>query len=172
MTLNDLERVAPALLSHRSETPRPIAWALLHNLLGITFPADYIEYFSHYPPLLIDGFMTVLGPTPGREDGYVAAISEKLEMMRSLADDDMTEDYKFHPEADGLFPWGASNEGDMFFWRMNGRNPDDWSSVVYTSNGDWWEHSGGTLSLLVGLIDGSVEHRGLPPQPGRNPTVT
>jgi hypothetical protein len=28
------------------------------------------------------------------------------------------------------------------------------------------------LSLLVGLIDGTVEHLGLPPEPGPNPTVT
>ena len=169
--LLDLERVAPAFLRHRSETVRPVDWKLLRDRFGTALPADYREYCSYYPPLTIDDFMAFLVPNPGREDRFVDVISEQLELMRELAEDDMTEDYTFHPEADGLFPWGSSNQGDMFFWRMSGPDPDEWPAVVYTANGGWWEHAGGAVSLIVGLIDGSVEHRGLPPRPGPNPTV-
>ncbi|WP_328468371.1 SMI1/KNR4 family protein [Actinoplanes sp. NBC_00393] len=170
-TLNDLERVAPAFLAQRSETVLPIDWEFVQNHFGITFPADYREYRSHYRHLLIDGFLTILGPVPGDEQGYVAATAEHLELFRGMADDDMTEGYTFHPEAGGLFPWGGSSEGDMFFWRMSGPDPDRWPSVVFSRNLDWWEHDGTMLSLVVGLIDGSVEHRGLPVQPRPNPPV-
>ncbi|MEU4690916.1 hypothetical protein [Actinoplanes sp. NPDC023714] len=167
----DLERVAPAFLPHRSETVRPVDWDLVQERLGIIFPADYREYTSHYPPLLIDDFLVILGPAPGQEEGYLEATLERLDELRGLAEDDMTEDYTFHPEAGGLFPWGSSSEGDLFFWRTTGSDPDKWPTVVYTSNFDWWEHDGGALSLVVGLIDQSVPHAGLPPQPRPNPTV-
>ncbi|GIF16464.1 SMI1/KNR4 family protein [Actinoplanes teichomyceticus] len=171
LTLEDLERVAPALLPHRSPVVHPVDWDSLQATLGITFPADYREYAGRYWGLSFDDFMTVLAPRPGDENGYVDAISEILELMVSLSEDDMTENYTFHPEPDGLFPWGASNRGDHFFWRKSGPDPDRWPAVVYTANGDWWEHDGGMLALLVGLIDGSVEHRGLPPRPGPNPSI-
>jgi hypothetical protein len=171
LTLGDLERVAPALLPHRSATARPVDWQLLRTNLGITFPADYREYVDHYPALSYDDFMMIVVPEPGNESGYLRGAFETLQMMARLAERDMTEDYTFHPHEGGLFPWGESNEGDLFFWRMNGPDPDRWPAVVHTSNGDWWEHEGGLVSLMVGLIDGSVEHRGLPPEPGPNPTV-
>jgi hypothetical protein len=171
-TLDDLERVAPALLAHRSATERSVDWNLVRDRLGIALPTDYLAFCRYYGHLTIDDFLAILGPLPGQEEGYVSATHEEMELMRSLADDDMTEGYTFYPEAGGLFPWGSSNQGDMFFWRMSGPDPDAWPAVVYTRNDDWWECSGGMLALLVGLIDGSIEHWGLPPQPGANPTVT
>jgi SMI1/KNR4 family protein SUKH-1 len=171
-SLSDLERVAPALLPHRSATVRPIDWAALHTELGVAFPADYRDYVSRYPGVTFDDFMHVVTPDPGGESDYLAGVSETLEMMESFAEDDMTEGYRFHPDEGGLIPWGESNQGDIFFWRKNGPDPDRWPAVVYTANSDWWEHEGGMLSLLVGFIDGTVEHLGLPPQPGPNPTVT
>jgi hypothetical protein len=171
LTPGDLERVAPALLPHRSATVRPVDWELVQTTLGIAFPTDYREYADRYPGLSIDDFMTILVPAPGNESGYLGGVAEILELMDGLAEDEMTEDYTFHPEQDGLFPWGTSNQGDHFFWRKNGPDPDRWPAVVYTANDDWWEHEGGLLALVVGLIDGSVEHKGLPPRPGPNPTV-
>ena len=170
VTLADLERVAPAFLPHRSEAVRPVDWDLIRNRLGIDYPADYREYASRYAPLLIDDFLVILGPTPGQEEGYIEATIEQLELVREYAADDETGNYTVHPEAGGLFPWGSSSEGDMFFWRTTGPDPDEWPVVVY-ANHDFWEHPGGALSLVVGLIDGSTEHRSLPPQPGPNPTV-
>lgn len=172
MKLADLERVAPAFLPHRSETVRPIDWDLLHGRLGTVLPADYREYCSYYPPLTIDDFMNLLVVRPGREERWVEMQAEELDVVESLDDDDRPEHYTFHPDPGGLLLWGASNEGDMFFWRKSGPDPDQWPAVVFTRNRDWWEHEGGALSLVVGLIDGSVEHWGLPPQPGPNPTVT
>lgn len=171
LTLSDLERVAPALLPHRSATVRPLDWDLLQSTLGITFPADYREYADHYPDLTFDDFMHIVVADPGGENAFLGGVAETLEMMDSLAEDDMTHGYRFHPAEGGLLPWGESNQGDIFFWRKSGPDPDRWPAVVYTTNDDWWEHEGGMLALLVGLIDGSVAHKGLPPRPGPNPAV-
>lgn len=171
LTLSDLERVAPALLPHRSATVRPIDWELLQTALGVALPADYREFAERYPALALDDTMVLRVPEPGAEQAYVSGVLSLSEEMESLAEDDMTEDYTFHPAPDGLICWGATNVGDYFFWRRNVPDADRWPTVVFSSTGFWWEHEGGFLALLVGLIDGSVEHRGLPPEPGPNPSI-
>jgi hypothetical protein len=108
----------------------------VQSCLGITFPADYVEYRGRYTHLLVDRFLTVTGPAPGDELAYVNGTVEHLQLVREMAADDMTEGYLPHPEVDGLFPWGESSEGDMFFWRVSGSDPNQWPSVVFTRNGD------------------------------------
>jgi hypothetical protein len=112
-------------------------------------------------------------PEPGKESQFVTGVATINDILADLAEDDEDVDYTFHPAEDGLIPWGSTNEGDFFFWRRNGPDPDRWPVVVYSSNLEWWEHEGGMVSLLVGLIDGSVEHRGLQASaPGPNPSVS
>jgi hypothetical protein len=166
-SLSDLERVAPALLPHRSATVRPVDWAALHTELGVALPADYRAFADHYPPLWIDDALILRVPEPGAESAYVSGVFSLSEEV-----DGWSEDYPVHPAEDGLICWGGTDTGDYFFWRRNGPDPGRWPAVVWTSRDLWWEHEGGFLSLLVGLIDGSVEHRGLTPQPGPNPSIT
>ena len=166
LMLSDLERVAPALLPHRSATVRPIDWESLQAALGVALPTDYREFADRYPALWIDGCLILRVPEPGDESTYVDGVFSINEEFVGL-----TEDYTLHPERDGLIPWGATDTGDYFFWRRNGPDPDQWPAVVFTSRSYWWEQDGGFLALLVGLIDGSVEHKGLTPEPGPNPTI-
>ncbi|MBE1488334.1 SMI1/KNR4 family protein [Plantactinospora soyae] len=171
MRLSDLERVAPALLPHRSATVRPIDWELLQTTLGVALPTDYREFVDHYPPLHLDDVMILRVPEPGDEAAYVSGVFSLSEEFASLSEDGLTEDYTFHPAEGGLICWGGTDTGDYFFWRKDGPDPDRWPAVVSSSTSYWWEHDGGFLALIVGLIDGTVEHWGLPPQPGPNPTV-
>ena len=171
LILGDLERVAPALLSHRSATVRPIDWEVLQTNLGAPLPADYRDFADRYPALWIDNVMILRVPDPGAESRFVSGVFSLSEEFADLAEDGMTEDYTFHPAEGGLICWGGTDTGDYFFWRKNGPDPDLWPAVVSSRRGYWWEHEGGFLALIVGLIDGSVEHDGLPPQPGRNPTI-
>jgi hypothetical protein len=94
-----------------------------------------------------------------------------LEEVADLSEDGLTEDYRFHPEPHGLFPWGVSNGGDRLFWRMTGPDPDRWPTVIGTREDFWWEHDGSMLALLVGFITGSIEPLGMRPELGPNPTV-
>lgn len=168
-SVEDLERVAPALLAHRRDAEPPIDWALIEERLGFGLPSDYREFVRRYPSVDFDDFLTVGGPRPGAEDGFVRSVLENMELVRDLAEED--------PELeDGERPgpavmWGGSSSGDMFLWHVTGPEPDAWPALVFTRNSDWWEYTGGMLGLLAGLIDGSVECWGLPSKPGPNPTV-
>jgi hypothetical protein len=167
LTLRSLERVAPALLPHRSATVLPIDWEFLQTALGVRLPTDFREFADHYPAVAIDDYLAIGVPEPGKENQYVSGLHNINDVIEGLI-----EDYPLHPAEDGLIPWGSSNQGDLFFWHTNDPDPDRWPAVVYSSNGDVWEHDGGMLSLLVGLIDGSIEHWGLAPDaPGPNPSI-
>ena len=84
----------------------------------------------------------------------------------------MADGYVAHPEPGGLIPWSESLSGDVFYWRVTGNEHDSWSVVVNSRNLEWWECDGGALSFLVGIIDGSIERRGLPSDgPGSDPKV-
>ncbi len=167
LKLSDLERVAPALLPHRSATVRPIDWQLLRTSLGVALPADYREFADRYPALSIAGSMILRVPEPGDESAFVSGVHSIGEEMAFMAVDEV---YTFHPEADGLICWGGTDTGDTFFWRNNGPDPDRWPAVVFTRNDYRWEHEGGFLALLVGLIDGSIEGTGLS-ELGTNPGI-
>ncbi|MCX4972031.1 SMI1/KNR4 family protein [Streptomyces sp. NBC_00620] len=172
LRVSDLERVVSELLSHRSPGPRGVNFEAISQILGVELPSDYRELADFYPTLEFDDFLRVPTPLPGQERAFGDGIFRELETLRDLQDDDMTEGYVAHPDPGGLIPWSESLSGDVFYWRISGGNSDDWPVVVNSRNDDWWEFQEGALAFLVGLIDGTIERRGLPDRiPGANPRV-
>ncbi|GAB2836779.1 hypothetical protein GCM10027176_46430 [Actinoallomurus bryophytorum] len=113
------------------------------------FPADYKALCGRYGLLEIDAFMGV------DHAGIPANIAVKLDdsrcgidLLRVLTDkygfifpaDDsgdevQAEPYPYHPEPGGLYPWGATQNGDTLFW-LTAADPDRWTIVV-TDGGSW-----------------------------------
>ncbi|WP_107092071.1 MULTISPECIES: SMI1/KNR4 family protein [unclassified Streptomyces] len=137
---------------------------MIDRLLGVRLPSDYREFVLAYPAIELDGFLRVFAPVPGLEEGFVDEIREELEILGDLYEsgDDLSGGYAPHPAENGLLPWGTSLSGDTFFWKVTADDGDRWPVVVGGRNGDWWEFEGGLIAFLVGLIDGTVERRGLP----------
>ncbi|MEU3047299.1 SMI1/KNR4 family protein [Streptomyces sp. NPDC006984] len=172
LTVARLEEVVSGLRAHRPEQPRGIDFALVTQLLGTGLPSDFQELSRAYPTLEFDGFLRVPTPRPGGEEKYVDGLRYELEVLQDLVDEDMAEGYVGYPEPGGLLPWSESLSGDVFYWRTVGDDPDGWPVVVNSRNDEWWEFEGGALAFLVGLVDGTVERRGLPADvPGRDPQV-
>ncbi|EST21807.1 hypothetical protein N566_27030 [Streptomycetaceae bacterium MP113-05] len=173
LRVEQLEDVAPALARQRSPRPRQIDFELIAGRLGLPgFPSDYRPLADRYPPMEIDGFLRVWLPTPGDENGFAGHLLDELETVREMTEDDLTYGFDAHPAAGGLVPWGESLHGDAFFWRVRSGRPDEWPTVVGTRTQEWWEYPGGMVAFLAGLIDGTVERRGLPEDvPRRRPGV-
>lgn len=172
--ITHLEQVIPGLASGRPSRVRAVDIQVIDRLLGVHLPADYREFILSYPAIEIDNFLRVPSPVVGDEEEFCDEIQEELEIMRDLyeAGDGLTGGYAPFPVANGLLPWGTSLSGDTFYWRVTGPDGDQWPVVVGGRNGDWWECEGGMIAFLVGLIDGSIERRGLPRDvPTRNPQV-
>jgi len=172
LTVWDLENAVQGLREHRTEELRRVNFEEIHQLLGVHLPRDFRELAESYSTLEFDEFLRVPIPTPGKEREYVDGMLGELEILRELQEDGMSEGYVPHPEPGGLIPWSESLSGDVFYWRVSAGIPEEWPIVVNSRNMEWWEYAGGALDFLVGLINGSIERRGLPMDvPGRNPEV-
>jgi hypothetical protein len=123
LTLNDLERVAPGLLPHRSATVRAIDWESLQAALGATLPTDYREFAGRYPSLCLDESMILRVPDPGDESRFVSGTFSLGEEFADLAEDGMTEDYVFHPALGGLICWGGTDTGTVSSGERTARTP-------------------------------------------------
>ncbi|OIJ86741.1 hypothetical protein BIV24_26070 [Streptomyces colonosanans] len=92
--------------------------------------------------------------------------------LGDLRDSGMSHGYVPFPESGGLVPWGDSIDGDVFYWRTNGGDPQGWTVLVSGHNDDWCEFEMGVTEYLAGLVSGTVPPDGLPPDfPGATPVV-
>ncbi|GHC69572.1 hypothetical protein GCM10010349_44470 [Streptomyces flavofungini] len=172
MSVQDLERVLPALLRHRAPTARTIDWDALSGALGTALPSDFMELTEKYPALAIGDFLAIHIPDPGEEHSFVEGMREDLEVLGDLRDSGMSHGHVPYPEARGLLPWGDSSDGDLFYWKTTDEGPDTWTILVSGRNDDWCEFKGGLTEYLAGLVSGTVPPDGLPPDfPGRTPSV-
>ncbi|MFR9794352.1 hypothetical protein ACL02U_00335 [Streptomyces sp. MS06] len=173
LMLSRLEEVLPALREYRSADVNPVDWDFIEREVGCRFPADFVEMSRAYPSFVLDDFLSVHVPEPGRERNFVAGVRQMLGTLRNLRDADMAHGYVPFPEPGGLVPWGDSCDGDDFYWRTVGDSPDDWTVLVAGRNDDWCEFRGTLTEYLAGLVSGTVPPDGLPPDfPGDAPTVS
>ena len=60
--------------------------------------------------------------------------------------------YALHPDADGIFPWGVTDNGDVLYWLCRG-GLSDWAIVVCDSRSSRWrEFRVSTAEFLTSLI--------------------
>ena len=170
--LHELEEALPAIREHRVSGGRHIDWGYIEREVGTRFPADFMELSEAYPAFVLDEFLSIHIPGVGRESNFVNGIRRMLEALQSLRSDGMSHGYVPFPEANGLVPWGDSCDGDDFYWRTAGVDPDEWTILVSGRNDDWCEYRGTLTQYLAGLVSGRVVPDGLPPDfPGDSPSV-
>ncbi|MEE1806721.1 SMI1/KNR4 family protein [Streptomyces sp. BE133] len=172
MSIESLEAALPGLVAQRLEVPRRIAWQVLFDGLRTGLPDDYIALAEFYPRLEIGQFLCVTSPAPGSEAEFVEEAREDIAVAEGMAQKEMFGGYPAFPESGGLLVWGASIDGDEFFWRTQGQ-PNEWTVVVAGRNDDWFPYEGSLSSYLAWLCSGTAEPHGLPPNfPGPEPVVS
>jgi hypothetical protein len=148
------------------EVPDPDGWEEVEGILGARLPADYKSFLSTYGTGSVDGFLLVLNPFSARPALRVQDFGQ--EMLRVLRENraDGTEEPPFpiHPEPGGLFPWGATDNGDWCYWVTEPTtDPERWSIAVNMSRGpEWFSHPGPLTAFLTDLLSGSVRIPFLP----------
>lgn len=169
--LADLE----SLIGPPTMTPPAVDWNALERLTGLVFPEDYKALAGRYGMLEINAFLDVhhVG-MPADTPTMLRQCQETLDGLRELqenlgfiyVEDDSGREveaapYPIYPEPGGLFPWGATQNGDSLLW-LTHADPGRWTIVV-TGGGTWWEFDGGILDFLVGLLSGTLRCPILPP---------
>ncbi|MEY9877918.1 hypothetical protein ABH931_007442 [Streptacidiphilus sp. MAP12-33] len=129
--------------------------------LGTALPPDFMLLAEHFPVLTIGDSLAVTSPLPGREQAWVRATLDELEIIGDWCEDAHGDPpVRPFPAPGGLLPWGATDWGDYFLWSTNG-TPAQWTVTVATRGGSWWHYDGGIVQFLTGFVDGSVEQWGL-----------
>ncbi|GII33850.1 SMI1/KNR4 family protein [Planotetraspora mira] len=172
LRVEELEATLPSMTQWRAPARRSVDWAALEADLGTALPSDYRSLAEAYPPLVVDDFLFVSVPRPGAEASWASGRRYSSEILQDLYEIGDTEDYVPYPEPGGLLCWAESNEGDVFYWKMNSPDPDAWPVVVRGANGDWSEFPVGAVEFLAGVYRRSIDVPGMPRSfPGDDPKV-
>ncbi|MEV6654794.1 SMI1/KNR4 family protein [Streptomyces sp. NPDC051219] len=163
-TLTDLIAALPGLARVSSERPKRLDWDRLSRLMGTDLPQDFMGLAEAFPSMEIGGFLRIWIPSEGGESEYAEAVQTELETLQYLAEDGESGGRVPYPAKGGLLPWGASLEGDVFYWRTNDPSPLSWSVTVGGANGSWWDVDCGLIEFVVGLINGTCDSGELPPE--------
>jgi hypothetical protein len=137
-----------------SETPEKGGWEAVEATLGFALPEDYKEFISTYGTGAVDGFLWVLNPfSKNQHLNLINQGTVRLDAQRRFAEDSgITTPYALHPDADGLFPWGLTDNGDVLYWLCKGA-PSSWFIVVCDSRASYWEEFNfSTTEFLASLI--------------------
>jgi len=137
MNLEQLTRVLPPP-AHPYNTGTPDRWDAVEKVLGFVLPADYKEFTYIYGTGQIAGFMVVLNPfVANGPNNLVQGAGNKLEFLRMAREiDERTVPYPLYPEAEGLFPWGKTDQQQTLLWHRVGP-PDQWAVVVSDRSVCW-----------------------------------
>lgn len=137
-----------------SETPDVDGWQSVEAKLGMPLPVDYKEFITCYGTGAIDGFLWVLNPfSKNKYLNLLDSGNSQLDGLRQLRDECGEKiPYAIFPEANGLFPWGITDNGDVLYWVCSGP-PSNWPIVVNESRGPCWREfkltTGEFLAKLV-----------------------
>jgi hypothetical protein len=162
--LADLE----AMIGPPTVSPPVVDWSELEDISGLEFPPDYKILASRYGMLEIGAFLDVTHVgIPEDIRTMLDMCRETLESIRELMADlgyIYLEDgsggeieaspYPIYPEPGGLFPWGATQNGDTLLW-LTDPDPNRWTIVV-TDGGTWCHFDGGIIDFLVGILSRTV----------------
>ncbi|MEU2051412.1 MULTISPECIES: hypothetical protein [Streptomyces] len=176
MSLTELEGILPTL-APQAAPDRQIAWPVIHDGLGTNLPSDFRQLCERYDYLVIDRFLSVPIPAPGHEQEFVNSAWHDIRSVEVLTGPNPSHPNRAYTmdAAEGLIPWANSVEGDVWYWRVEGNDPDRWPVVVGNRNDDcedWAAVEVTATSYLTGLIRGDIPGDGLPEGfPGRNPSV-
>lgn len=144
-----------------------VDWNALEREADFRFPDDYKRIFEVYPHLQFDRFLGIFHP--GRDvDQFFRRVNVSLESPRILSrssgemvlvnDDGQKEQISplpIFPKPGGLFPWGATENGDLCLWATFNVDPNKWP-VVITDHIEYWRHEGGVAEFLVGIMRQTV----------------
>lgn len=88
--------------------------------MKVVFPQDYKEWIDCYGGGAINGFLWILSPFS--DNPYLNIIDSFTEMRSAYnrMKSDFPKDFKysFYNGKKGLFPWGATDNGDELYWNI------------------------------------------------------
>lgn len=106
-------------------------WSKVEQELGIELPVDYERFIKTFGSVYIDEFIVILNPFSSNPNLDLTARGKViLEAYGSFENEESK--YPYFPEKGGLLPFGMTDNGDVLFWKTEGK-PHEWTIVVNAS---------------------------------------
>ncbi|MEU1385926.1 MULTISPECIES: SMI1/KNR4 family protein [unclassified Nonomuraea] len=162
-TIADLE----SLIGAPRKTAPNNDWTAIEDELGLRLPSDYKELMARYANLNLDAFLGLYIANPGCIPGGLMREAtlgilhdlgphedEELEVVDDQGNVLEARYFQHYPSPGGIFPWGATLNGDVCLWETSG-DPESWKVCI--SDGTLlWRHDGGILDFLVRANQGRL----------------
>lgn len=111
-------------------------WQQVEATLGLKLPDDYKQLISQYGTGRFSDFLYIFNPFAANEYFNLIHSSKKiLAAQRELKEEFLL---TLFPEPEGLFPCGATDNGNYLYWYTKGE-PHTWAIVVWESRGPEYE---------------------------------
>jgi hypothetical protein len=147
-----LVRLREALPPPEGSSGDNVNWAEVESELGLTLPTSFKEYIALYGGSNWFDLYGVLYPDPREPKGrYVEYVRG---LLRDVSDAGIVDDgCTLYPEPGGLFPFATSSDGDYYFWRTEGPDPDRWPIMVWQMPGLFPRQSRTIAELLLNTLE-------------------
>jgi hypothetical protein len=144
----------------REET---IDWKDVENTIKIGLPLEYKKFISHFGTGSIGNFLWVFNPLASNINLNLSQhqyFHDAYNTMKELFPEDyMRPDF---PDQNSFLTWAATDNGDSFFWIVEGK-PDDWVVGVHSHDQGDEEISGkNTSDFLLSLFSHQLTSNILP----------
>jgi hypothetical protein len=136
------------------DIPTESDWRAVEGALGFALPQDYKDFVDIYGSGSVDGFLWVLNPFSRNPNlNLFDQAKSRLNAQRGFSKDfGGKAPYPLHPDANGLFPWAVTDNGDVFYWLCKGL-PSAWRVVICDSRCSRWQtFDAGVGEILKGIV--------------------
>jgi hypothetical protein len=138
-------------------------WDLSLMEVGFEFPRDYREFIGRYGSGRLSSTdkvveLAVVGPTTTSSCASGSGFTAFVENTTGNPPDFIDEyeegiPYVSFPGPGSLLEWGFTDNGDRFFWLVEGRDPDAWTVVeMPRSETRTYRFNGGMVDYLLALM--------------------
>ncbi|TDU05525.1 hypothetical protein EDD99_4041 [Streptomyces sp. 846.5] len=144
---------------------RSLPWERSREECGVDFPADYREFVDLFGAGEVRGYLGVSAPWPFHTTahgetgfrGFVAATTDDIgpAFRQMRAHDPNACPHPFWPEPGGLLLWGATYQGDHFFWLTSDPDPMEWPVVAWFRGSlEWRRYNMRFVAFLLHALSG------------------
>lgn len=115
-------------------------WQQVEATLELKLPNDYKQLISQYGTGRFSDFLYIFNPFAANEYFNLIYSSQKILTAQKELRKEFTEKFPFplFPEPEGLFPWGATDNGNILYWYTKGE-PHTWPILIWESRGSDYE---------------------------------
>jgi hypothetical protein len=131
-------------------------WEAVERCLGVALPADYKAFLAEYGTGSVAGFFWVQNPFSLVRPWFPwlsSALSAQA-VVRASSGGKSTS-FPLFPEANGVLPFGHTDNGDLLGWITEG-DPDEWAVLVASPRAGTEDLVMSSMSqLLADLLSGA-----------------